>query len=195
METNTDKHSSLNIDRRNFLSGLAAVGAVSLLGGISPTKASASQSAMPTKPYYKYMTAPATTFDFGLTPEQEERAKELHEKIIVFDALMECSWYPGMLKQIRRGGGTAGSFSIGTAGLTRWQGRTKDLVTEPEDWWTAETTFKDISFVQKKARKHANEMMLCLTAADIQKAKAENKIGFMIDVQNANFLGNQPENL
>jgi len=195
METKTNEHSSLNIDRRSFLSGVAAAGAVSVLSGISPTKASASMSTMPTKPYYKYMTAPATIFDFRLTPQQEERAKELHEKIIIFDSLMECSWYPGFLEQVKRGGGTAGSFSIGNAGLSRWQGRTKDFLTEPEDWWTAETAFKDIAFVAKKARKHADEMMLCLTAADIRKAKAENKIGFMLDIQNANFLGNQPENL
>ena len=38
-------------------------------------------------------------------------------------------------------------------------------------------------------------MMICYTAADIRKCKAEGKIGFMFDDQNTNFLGNQPQRL
>lgn len=147
------------------------------------------------KPWYKSMTRPATVIDFGLTKAQEERAKELHKKIIVMDTLIECSWYPGMLNNMQKGGLTAGSFSIGTAGLEHWQGRTENLTGRPEDWWTAETLFKDISFVHQKVKEHSDEIMLCTSAADVRKAKAENKIGFMLDVQNANFLGNEPHNL
>ena len=66
---------------------------------------------------FKYQKEPATITDFGLTPEQEDRAKELHEKIIIFDSLMECSWYDGILKNFKRGGTPTGSLSIGKGAL------------------------------------------------------------------------------
>lgn len=144
---------------------------------------------------YKFMKQKATVVDFGLTPDQESRAKELHEKIIVFDGLMECSWYDELLGHIKVGGGTAGSFSIGSAGLDRFLTRTENVTAIPEDWWTAETLVRDIAFLNKKARENDEDVMICLSAADIRKAKAEGKIGFMFDVQNVNFLGNQPDQL
>lgn len=141
--------------------------------------------------YYKFMTEFATVVDFGLTPDQEGRAKELHRKLIVFDSLMECSWYDELLGHLKKGGATAGSFSIGTAGLANWKGRTESITARSENWWTAETLVKDIAFVNEKALEHADEMMLCYTAADIRQAKAEGKVGFMLDVQNTDFIGKQ----
>ena len=41
---------------------------------------------------FKYIKAPATVYDFDLTPEQEEHAKELHESLIIFDGLSECTF-------------------------------------------------------------------------------------------------------
>lgn len=145
--------------------------------------------------YYKYMTTPATVVDFGLTPEQEDRARELHESLIVFDTLIECSWYEGMLNNMKQGGATAGSFSIGTAGLPNWKGRKEAITARPEDWWTAETLVKDIAFMNRKAREHDGEMMLCFSAADIRKAKEEDKVGFIFDVQNTNFIGSHMDRL
>lgn len=141
--------------------------------------------------YHKFMTEPATVVDFALTPDEEEHAKELHQRIIVFDSLMECSWYDGMLSQMKKGGATAGSFSIGTAGLPHWKGKKESTTARPENWWTAETLVKDIAFMNAKARENTDEMMLCYTAADIRHAKAEGKVGFMLDVQNTNFIGSQ----
>jgi len=43
---------------------------------------------------FKFIKAPATVYDFGLTPDQEAHAKELHKKLVVFDCLMECSSVP-----------------------------------------------------------------------------------------------------
>jgi hypothetical protein len=94
---------------------------------------------MPETSYYKFMSEPASVIDFGLTPEQETRATELHAKIVVFDSLMECSWYAGLLGHLKTGGGTAGSFSIGTAGLTNWLGRKEGITARPEQWWTTKT--------------------------------------------------------
>lgn len=139
--------------------------------------------------YYKYMTEPATRLDFGLTAEQEEHARELHNKIFVFDALMECSWYDGMLENMAKGGLTAGSLSIGTMGLNQVKGETEHLTIRDDDWWSADTLMKDIAFVNAKARENTDEMMICYSAADIRRAKDEGKIGFMIDVQNTEFIG------
>ena len=144
---------------------------------------------------YKFMKQPATVVDFGLTPGQEAHAKELHEKLIVFDSLFECSWYDGMLDNVLAGGGTGGSFSIGTAGLDRWLAREKDMTAIPEDWWTAETLVRDIAYLNQKATENPNKMILCYSAADMRRAKAEGKVGFMMDIQNVNFLGNQPDQL
>ena len=144
---------------------------------------------------YKYMSSPATVVDFGLTPDQEAHARELHEKIIVFDTLIECSWYDGLLNNIMRGGGTAGSLSIGTAGLPNWKARKEGINARPEDWWTAETLVRDIAFMNAKVREHADELMLCHSAADIRQAKTEGKIGFMFDVQNTNFIGTQTDRI
>lgn len=52
--------------------------------------------------YYKFMTTALTVVDFGLNSEQEERAAALHKEIIVFDSMMECSWYDGMLEKMKR---------------------------------------------------------------------------------------------
>jgi len=145
--------------------------------------------------YYKYMTEPATTIDFGLTPEQEEHARELHENIIVFDSLFECSWYDGLLENLKRGGITAGSFSIGTAGLDFWQGRKEGFGTPDSGWWTAESLVRDIGFVQQKARELADEIMLCYSADDIRTAKKESKIGIMFDMQNTDFIGKDASRL
>lgn len=35
------------------------------------------------------MTTRETSYDFGLSPEQEERAKELHDQAIVIDMLFQ----------------------------------------------------------------------------------------------------------
>lgn len=145
--------------------------------------------------YYKYMEEPASVVDFGLSPEQEDRARALHEKLVVFDTLMECSWYDGMLGHMKAGGATAGSFSIGTAGLTNWRGRKENITARPENWWTSETLLRDIAFVNGKAKEHSDEMMICVSAQDIRTAKESGKVGFMLDVQNTNFLGNQPDRM
>ena len=150
---------------------------------------------MPNNAYYKNMSEPATVIDFGLTPDQEAHAKELHEKIIVFDTLIECSWYDGILTHMKNGGATAGSFSIGTAGLPNWRGRKEGITARPEEWWTAETLIRDIAFMNRKAREHCDEIKLCYSAGDVRSAKREGKTGFMFDVQNTNFIGNQTDRL
>lgn len=145
--------------------------------------------------YYKFMKKPATVIDFGLSLEQEEHAQQLHKDIVVFDSLMECSWYDGLLKQMHRGGTTAGSFSIGNFGLHRWQGATENIDSRLEDWWSSDTLASDIGYINAKARENPDDMMLCYSAADIRTAKEAGKVGFMLDCQNSEFVGKDTNRL
>ena len=90
---------------------------------------------------FKYISAPATVYDFGLTPEQEEHAKELHESLIIFDGLSECTFYPEFITNMKRGGGTSGNFSIGISDMSRW---TPDTVFKPQEWWSWEALNRDL---------------------------------------------------
>lgn len=144
---------------------------------------------------YVWNKKPATFVDFGLTPEEEERAKALHKQIIVFDALVEVSYYDGFIENCQKGGLTVGSYSIGVAGLAKMQGRTTELLTKPRDWWSAEALVKDIAFVYKLIHERPDELMLCLNVADVHKAKEVGKLGFFLDVQNSDFLTHSFENL
>ena len=139
--------------------------------------------------YYASMKRPATVIDFGLTPEQEERAKTLHDDILIFDSLMECTWYDGLIDNIKRGGRACGSLSMGSIGLNRFQGKTELIDFRDEDWWSGNTLLKDIAFINAKAREYADDIMLCYTAADLRRVKNEGKIGMMIDVQNTEYVG------
>lgn len=97
--------------------------------------------------YYKYMERPTSKVNFGLSSEQEDRARKLHQDIIVFDGLMKCSWYDDLVTQLKRRGTTADSLSIGNTGYHRWQGRIENIDARLDDWWSAETLLADIGYV------------------------------------------------
>ena len=145
--------------------------------------------------YYKSMERPATVIDFGLTLAQEDRAKQLHQDIIVFDGLMECSWYDGLIKQLKRGGTTAGSMSIGNWGYHRWQGETEHVNSRLDDWWSAEALVSDIGYINAKVRENSDDLMMCYSVDDISKAKEDGKVGLMLDVQNTEFIGKDLERI
>ena len=50
---------------------------------------------------HTFMQMQATWYDFGLTPDEEERASQLHDELIVFDSLMECGIAGRFLMQSR----------------------------------------------------------------------------------------------
>lgn len=136
-------------------------------------------------PVYQYMSKTATVIDFGLTPEQEARAKELHEKIFVFDSLMECSWYDNFIELCRAGGGNGGNFSLGITDMHGWlPGDTfsTDL------WWSWKALVDDLAGLPDIIRKHPQDLQICLTAGDLRSAKQANKIGLMPGVQNTQFI-------
>ena len=145
--------------------------------------------------YYKSMNHPATIVDFGLTPEQEDHARDLHNNLIVFDSLMECTWYEGLIDNIRRGGHACGSLSIGTIGLESFQGKTENISFQEQDWWSGKTLLSDIAFVNAKARENSSEIAICYTADDLRQAKKDDRIGFMLDVQNTEYIGKNLDNI
>jgi membrane dipeptidase len=141
---------------------------------------------------FKYISAPATVYDFGLTPEQEEHAKELHESLIIFDALSECTFYPEFIINMKRGGGTSGNFSIGISDMLRW---TPDTRFEPEEWWSWEALNKDLDALYRIMHQFQDDAMLTLNHADILEAKKAGKVGFMPGTQNTKFLDDTVDRL
>ena len=62
-------------------------------------------------------TVPETTPpNFGLAPEQEDRALALHREAVVIDMLTESDYTGSFFADIAEGGLTCGSFTIGAGG-------------------------------------------------------------------------------
>ena len=134
-------------------------------------------------------------FDFGLTAAQEERAVELHKKIIIFDTLIEVTWYDSFIDNVQKGAlntGATGSLTLGAAGLKNWRGKGEEVVADPQYWWKPECMVEDIGLLQQMERED-DRLMICYNAADIRKAKAEQKVGIMINTQNTLCFGNYLE--
>ena len=134
---------------------------------------------------YKYIKAPATVYDFGLTPEQEAHAKELHKKLVVFDCLMECTFYPEFLDNMKLGGGTAGNFSLGITDMFGWTPGNKF---KPSQWWNWDSLNLDLDRLPGLMETFKDEAMLALDHAGVLEAKKTGKVGFMPGTQNTMFL-------
>lgn len=141
---------------------------------------------------FKYIKKPATVYDFGLTPEQEAHAKELHEKLVVFDCLMECCFYPEFLDNMKLGGGTAGNFSIGITDMYGWTPGNRFTA---DQWWAWESISKDLARMPALMEKYKDSAMFTLNHADVLEAKKLGKIGFMPGTQNTSFLEGNIERL
>ncbi|WNC73625.1 membrane dipeptidase [Thalassotalea psychrophila] len=142
-------------------------------------------SAYSYNPDFKYLRNPATVFDFGLTPDQEEHAKELHKSIVVYDALMECSYYEDLVKLSKLGGLTAGHMSLGITGLNNFR---PDQLPAPDDWWSWENLVRDMAFIQNEIRGR-KDAMICTSHADIMQAHKTGQVGFIPTTQNIQFMG------
>lgn len=134
---------------------------------------------------FKYIKTPATVYDFGLTPEQEAHAKELHASLIVFDGLLECAFYPELLTNMKLGGCTSGNFSIGITDVFGW---TPDTKFEPHQWWAYEGLKQDLERLPGLVETFGDDLMLTLNHADVLEAKRIGKVGFMPGTQNSMFL-------
>ena len=78
-------------------------------------------------------------FDFDLTPEQEERAREVHERAVVIDMLAESTLPDGLFEDMKQGGLTCGSFTIGAPGTAPFSQRNHS---PHDDWWSHDVTVR-----------------------------------------------------
>jgi len=134
---------------------------------------------------FKYIKTPATVYDFGLTPDQEAHAKELHKNIIVFDGLMECTFYPSLLDNLKIGGATSGNFSLGITDMFGW---TPENTFDPESWWSWEALNNDLDRLPGLVKTFSDKTMLTLNHADILEAKKKGLVGLMPGTQNTQFI-------
>ncbi|MBE1284472.1 MAG: hypothetical protein GJ676_14255 [Rhodobacteraceae bacterium] len=135
---------------------------------------------------HKYVKALATDYDFGLTPEEEERAKELHAKIVVFDNLAEVCFYPEFIDNCKAGGVTAGNMTLGLADMF---GFTPEKSIQPEQFWSWEALKLDLARLPSLARTFGDDLMITYNHADILQAKKEGKVGIFPGAQNTTFIG------
>ena len=174
------------MDRRKFLD-LSIKGSVAAMAAAHlPAWAQDEYGGYSGNKNFKYIKTPATVFDFGLTPDQEAHAKELHSKIIVFDNLMECTIYPELFDNLKIGGCTAGNMSLGITDMFGW---TPDNLFDPELWWTWEALAQDLARLPGVMRTFSDSAMLALTHGDVLEAKKQGKVGFMPGTQNTQFMG------
>ncbi|MFK7888516.1 MAG: dipeptidase [Gammaproteobacteria bacterium] len=136
-------------------------------------------------PEYESMHRPATIFDFGLDPQQERRAKALHDDIFVFDALMECTWYESYVGLSKQGGLNGGNISLGVAEFEGFL-HNNDLPTDL--WWSWDALANDLTGLTKIVQGRDDEMAICLSAQDLRDAKNAGKLGMMPGVQNTQFI-------
>jgi len=146
--------------------------------------------------YFPYHKKPATVIDFGLTPEQEARAKELHSKLFVFDFEPEVDWFDGLFDNMLAGGarGVGGSFTIDAINWALVHGFEEDLEITKRDWWTLKNIRENVEFIREK-EKTEGKCLLCLNTADLEKAAKTRKVVVMLDAQNSFYIGNQLDNI
>lgn len=211
MDSNQTKGNN-GLNRRNFI-GLTAMGAATFgIGSLNSCKqkedslTTESEAHTPSpkgrieypKHYYPYHTKPATVIDFGLTPDQEARAKELHGKLIIFDSEPEVDWFDGVYDNMLAGGakGVGGSMTIDALPWARLHGYEdpNEMEIKKTDWWTIETIAENMEFI-RELEKTEGKMKLCLNHADILQAATEGKVALMPDAQNGYYIGNQLDNI
>lgn len=185
-------------DRRTMLSlgarASLAIAASSLLT-TSPVRAMSGKPTYP-KHYFPYHARPATVIDYGMTPEQEARAKELHSKLYVFDFEPEVDWFDGLFDNMLAGKarGVGGSFTIDALNWAKLHGFKENLEITKRDWWTMQNIRDNVAFIREK-EKTEGKSMICLTVADTEKAAAAGKVAMMLDAQNGYYIGNQLDNI
>lgn len=171
--------------RRDFIKTFGAAAAAGSFPVLAGTPAKDDYHGFSGNKDFKYIKSPATVFDFGLTPDQEAHAKELHESLIVFDNLMECTFYPELIDNVKLGGGTAGNLSIGITDMFGW---TPGNRFTPDQWWAFESLTHDLARLPWLMREFGDKAMLTLNHADVLAAKKQGKVGFMPGTQNSLFL-------
>ena len=131
-------------------------------------------------------------FDFGMSPEQEEKAIVLHREAVVIDMLTESDFTGSFFDDIAEGGLTCGSFTIGALGLQHTLDHT---LPQHDDWWSREATIKDLGIWHGIFNERADQLVHVRSVADIRSAKDEGKNGILINTQNSICIGTDVDNL
>jgi membrane dipeptidase len=185
------------LSRRSLL-GYTAMGAAAGLVSISSAHVRAMAGGKTDYPkyYFPYHNKPASVIDYGLTPEQEAHAKELHSKLYVFDFEPEVDWFDGLFDNMLAGGarGVGGSFTIDAINWALVHGFEENLEISKRDWWTLNNIRDNVAFIREK-EKTEGKSLICLNAADIEKAASAGKVAVMLDAQNGFYIGNQLDNI
>lgn len=90
----------------------------------------------------------------------------LHNNIIVIDGLIISKWNKSTFEDMRRGGITAANCTVSV-----WEGFNE--------------TMNNIAEMRAHIAKHSDLLLQVTKAADIKRAKAENKTGIILGFQNA----------
>jgi microsomal dipeptidase-like Zn-dependent dipeptidase len=183
------------MNRRKFLELTAAGAAIGGLAAYSSVASAGAGKKYP-KHYFPYHNKPATVIDYGLTPEQEARATELHSKLFLFDAEPEVGWFDGLYDNMLAGkaGGVGGSFTVDAINLGKVHGFEENLEITKRDWWTMENIRDGVEFLRGKETTEGKHR-ICLDSADLEKTRAVGKVGVMLDCQNGFYIGNQLDNI
>ena len=124
--------------------------------------------------------------DLDLSPDQEVRARALHEELIVIDMLAESSLPEGLFEQMSDGGLTCGSFTIGACGLRHFVDGT---LPQHTDWWSPKATVEDIAYWNGVFQDSSNSISPIRSVEDIRAAKANRRVGILLNTQNSICLG------
>lgn len=121
-----------------------------------------------------------------LTPDDEARAEELHRRSVFINALDIASIHDfdkEYIERIRNSGLTCGVKTVVLHEL-RFERYTRL-------WEDNESVFRKISDYLRLAHEHADVVSVVKTAADIERAKRDNKYGLIFGLQNATPVGDK----
>jgi len=193
------------MNRRELLKAAGLAGAVATTAGLSGVftgcttntgSGASGKGKIYPKYYFPYHNKPATVIDFGLTVEQETRARELHGRLFVFDSEPEVDWFEGLFDNMLAGRAAAvgGSFTIDAINWALVHGFEENLEITRRDWWTMKNIRENVEFIRGKEQTEGKSM-ICLNSIDLQKARAAGKVAMMLDCQNGFYIGNQLDNI
>ena len=105
-------------------------------------------------------------FDFGLTADQEERARDIHKRAVIIDGVVMADSldYPKDIERMLAGGISAGSFTV-----AHW----------PENFLRALERID----TYKQLIHQNNDLYLTTSVEDISKAKELGKVGVLLSFQ------------
>lgn len=122
-------------------------------------------------------------FDFGLTVQQEERARKLHEECTIVDMLSASALTDDVFRLMKQGGTTAVSHTISQGGAMWSPVRAYEAVmTRLAEW-------------SEIFRRRSDEVMHVTSMRDVVRAKAEGKLGVILNFQDTLCLGENIDRL